>query len=64
MSVLLQICTPDICKQLQSDTGLLAATLQAAEAQIESSGDIEMILAVSRGMEVLSRVRELLAKGV
>lgn len=62
VSMLLQICTPDIYKQLQINTGLLAVALQAAQAQIEGSADVEMILAVSRGMEVLSRVRELLAK--
>lgn len=61
MSMLLQICTPEISKQLQINTGLLAVALQA-QMQIETSADVEMILAVSRGMEVLSRIRELLAK--
>lgn len=58
--MLLQICTPNICKQLQANVGLLTKALQAANAHIEVSADIEMVLAVSRGLEVLSRVQELL----
>lgn len=58
--MLLQICTPKIRKQLQANMGPLTIALQAANAQIEVLADIEMVLAVSRGLEVLSRVQELL----
>ena len=58
--MLLQICTPNICKQLQASLDLLTAALQAAKAQIELAADVETVLAVSRGLEVLSRVQELL----
>lgn len=57
-----QICTPNICKQLQGSLDLLTAALQAAKAQTELAADVEMVLAVSRGLEVLSRVQELLEK--
>ena len=52
--MLLQICTPKICKRLQVNMGLLTTALQAAKARIEVSADIDMVLAVSRGLEVLS----------
>lgn len=60
--MLLQICTSQIYKQLQANMGLLTVALQAAKAQLEvpNSADIDMVLAVSRGLEVLSRVQELL----
>ena len=58
--MLLQICTHKTCKQLQANTGLLITALQAAKAHIEVSADMELVLAVFRGLEVLSRVQELL----
>lgn len=57
--MLLQICTPSICRQLQASLDLLTIALQAAKAQIELA-DMETVLAVSRGLEVLSRMQELL----
>lgn len=62
--LLLQIYKPENYKQLQTNTRLLAAALHAAHEQIVISADMEMTLAVFRGMEVLSRVRELLDKQV
>lgn len=58
--MLLQIYNPNICKQLQASFDLLTAALQAAKAQIELAADVETVLAVSRGLEVLSRLQELL----
>lgn len=58
--MVLQICTPNICKQLRVNMGLLTVELQAAKEQTVNSANVEMVLAVSRGLEVLSRVCELL----
>ena len=59
-AMLLQIYNPKTCKQLKANISLLNTALQAAKAHIEVLADIELVLAVSRGLEVLGRVQELL----
>ena len=58
--MLLQIHTPTTCKQLGANISLLNTALHAAKAHVDVLADIELVLAVSRGLEVLGRVQELL----
>ena len=60
LDVMLQICSSQVIKQLQVNVGLLSLSLQETRARMEPAANIELVLALSRGMEVLSRMSELL----
>ena len=59
---MLQVYTSGNIKQLDDSASMLTQALQEARTQIELSDDVEMLLAVSRGLEVLSCLFELLDK--
>lgn len=61
---MLQVCSSQVIKQLQVNVGLLTKSLQVGEAQVELAANIELVLALSRGLEVLSRMSELLDKQI
>ena len=59
---LLQVCSEASIKQLSENVGLLTTALQVAGAQLSHAADLELYLGLSRGLEVLSRMSELLDK--
>ena len=59
---IMQVQDPAVMQSLKTTTSLLTQAIQAIRAEIEQqhSPDVELMLAVSRALEVLSRLSELL----
>ena len=59
----MQVQNPAVMQSLKTTSSLLTQAIQAVRSEIEQqpSLDVELMLAVSRALEVLSRLSELLA---